>query len=69
MRASVGAVATPPFASRGMSGVPSVNPPTLPMPGILVSTLGRLNCRPFHRSMIQLIADRNAFLIDLDYTL
>src|SRR5690606_7984660 len=51
----------PPCASLGMFGVLSVNPPTLPSPGMF--TPGSVNDRLFHLSMIQLIADRNACLI------
>src|SRR5690554_2968991 len=44
-----------------MFGVDSVNPPTLPSPGMFIS--GSVNDRPFHLSMIQLIALRKASLM------
>src|SRR5690606_23944523 len=51
----------PPCANLGMFGELSVNPPTLPSPGMF--TDGNVNDRLFHLSMIQLIAARNALRI------
>src|SRR5690606_1784839 len=48
-------------ASLGIFGGDSVNPPILPSPGTFIS--GSVNDKPFHLSMIQLMALRKASLM------
>src|SRR5689334_15546296 len=53
----------PPLARYGICGTPKEPPPMVPTPGMCVSIEGIPNCRLFHPAMIQLIAERKAFLI------